>query len=37
MTFAVVLVKSDDPALLADAVRAATDEALDGADRSLAL
>lgn len=34
---AVVLVKGDDPALLAEAVREATELALDGADRTLAL
>lgn len=34
---AVVLVKGDDPTLLADAVRAATDEALAGEDRTLAM
>ncbi|MHB8467467.1 MAG: DNA polymerase III subunit delta [Acidimicrobiales bacterium] len=33
----VVLVKGDDPALLAESVKAATDEALAGADRSLAV
>jgi DNA polymerase-3 subunit delta len=33
----ILFVKGDDPALLAEAVRAATDRALDGAERSLAL
>ncbi|GAC1477705.1 MAG: hypothetical protein NVS1B12_13290 [Acidimicrobiales bacterium] len=34
---AVVLLKGDDPTLLADAVREATDEALEGEDRTIAL
>jgi DNA polymerase-3 subunit delta len=37
VTIAVMLVKGDDPSLLADATSDAIDRALDGSDRSLAL
>jgi DNA polymerase-3 subunit delta len=37
MSTPAVLIKGEDPTLLADAIRAATEEALDGEDRSLAM